>query len=499
MEKDQIYLAGPLFESVQMQQIFSDGKTFVDCTARGNLTDILARYESEKGKQSFDLASFVHSNFIPPTEKGEDFRTDASLSVTAHLRGLWEVLTRRPELTHDSLIPLPHPYIVPGGRFREIYYWDSYFTMLGLEVSGRIDLIENMVDNFAYLIDQIGYIPNGNRTYYLGRSQPPFFSCMVKLLSGHKGPQTLVKYLPQMQKEYHFWMKGSDILSENIQASQRVVRLDRTHILNRYWDENETPRPESYREDMELAGGNKDLKGLFRNIRAGAESGWDFSSRWFKNGKDFSTIHITELIPVDLNCLLFHLEKTLSEAYEVSGETQGMCTYRDLSENRKQAVLQYCWSASKGTFVDYDFAAGHSNDSLTVAMAFPLFFEMVSEAQAASVARTLENFLLKQGGLVTTTRTTGQQWDAPNGWAPHQWIAVKGLMSYGQKHLAQEIARRWMTINDKVFRATGKMMEKYNVENTDLVAGGGEYPAQDGFGWTNGVYLALEQLFPSAS
>ncbi len=142
---------------------------------------------------------------------------------------------------------------MPGGRFREIYYWDSFFTMFGLQVSNRIDMIQNMVDNFAYLIDKIGYIPNGNRTYYIGRSQPPFFACMVKLLSEEKGKNILIKYLPQLEKEYNFWMKGVDELSVEKNAINRVVLLPDGSILNHYWDENDTPRPESFKEDVELA------------------------------------------------------------------------------------------------------------------------------------------------------------------------------------------------------------------------------------------------------
>ena len=133
--------------------------------------------------------------------------------------------------------------------------------------------------------------------------------------------------------------------------------------------------------------------------------------------------------------------------------------------------------------------------SLTLAAAFPLFFEIASGSQAERVAKILKQHFLQPGGLISTTETTGQQWDAPNGWAPLQWIAIIGLRNYKQDELAKEIARRWMNINEKVYHDTGKMMEKYNVVETDLKAGGGEYPSQDGFGWTNGVYLALEKVF----
>ena len=152
----------------------------------------------------------------------------------------------------SSLLPLPHPYIVPGGRFNEIYYWDSYFTMLGLQVSGRVDLIESMIDNFSHLIETVGFIPNGNRTYFMGRSQPPFYACMVELLAQSKGKKVYVKYLPFLEKEYAFWMKGVNRLKKTGDAQKRVVKV-KGGILNRYWDNFDAPRAEMYQDDIELS------------------------------------------------------------------------------------------------------------------------------------------------------------------------------------------------------------------------------------------------------
>jgi alpha,alpha-trehalase len=404
---------------------------------------------------------------------------------------LWDVLKRNPEVTSDSLISLPHPYIVPGGRFREIYYWDSYFTMLGLQVSGRIEMIQNMVDNFSYLIDTIGYIPNGNRTYYLGRSQPPFFACMVNLLIEEKSKNILINYLPQLEKEYNFWMKGIDELNDSNLSVNRVALLPDGSILNHYWDENDTPRPESFKEDVELAHEAKDKKNMYRHLRAAAESGWDFSSRWFKNSNDFSTIHTTEIMPVDLNCLLLNLEKSIAEAYQLKSDTLSSNKFKTLANKRKQAIEKYCWNEEKGFYFDYDYVQNQQKISLTLAGVFPLFFEIASQEQANAIGAILQEKFVSFGGVITTTETTNQQWDSPNGWAPLQWIVIQGLTKYGQTDLAKDIAKRWMNLNEKVYANTGKMMEKYNVVDTGLEAGGGEYPAQDGFGWTNGVYLAL--------
>lgn len=492
MEIEYIFSLGELFERVQMENIFSDNKTFVDCTPNSSLSSIHDRYEEEKNKPGFNLANFVHENFTVPKTFSTGFKTVQGTTVNEHIEKLWDVLTRHPEESHNSLIPLPHSYIVPGGRFREIFYWDSFFTMLGLQISKRMDMVQNMVDNFSYLIDTFGYIPNGNRTYFLGRSQPPFFSCMIQLLSEEKGDEVLVKYLPQLQKEYDFWMKGKEDLSEKNRFVNHLVLLGDGSILNHYWDESDTPRPEAYKHEVELAKEVTDHKELFRNLRAAAESGWDFSSRWYKKKEQFFSTHAAEIVPVDLNCLLLHLEETIAHALPLSGEKTGEEKFKKFAENRKEAINKYCWNSKEGFYFDFDTAENQQKDSMTLAAAFPLYFGIASEDQADAVAKILKEKFLSAGGLLTTVENTGQQWDAPNGWAPLQWIAVKGLAKCGHKDLAKDIAKRWLRLNEKVYNNTGKMMEKYNVMDTNLKAGGGEYTTQDGFGWTNGVYLALE-------
>ena len=182
MREPQIHELGQLFEEIQLKNILGDGKTFPDCVPKRSLTDIKVDYLKNRSSADFDLKNFVKENFSLPKAYTTDYKSDSNKSAEQHIHALWEVLTRKPDEVGGSLVPLPHPYIVPGGRFREVYYWDSYFTMLGLRASGRVDMIQHMIDNFSFLIDLIGYIPNGNRTYFIGRSQPPFFSLMVKLL-----------------------------------------------------------------------------------------------------------------------------------------------------------------------------------------------------------------------------------------------------------------------------------------------------------------------------
>jgi alpha,alpha-trehalase len=365
--------------------------------------------------------------------------------------------------------------------------------MLGLQISKRVDLIESMINNFCYLIDQFGYIPNGNRTYFLGRSQPPFFACMISLLAEEKGDDIFVKYLPQLEKEYQFWMKGLDQVDLKSPSQRHLVMLPDKSILNHYWDESDAPRPEAYGHEIGLAKDAEDKSSVYRNLRAAAESGWDFSERWFKIKGDFSSVHATEIVPVDLNCLLLNLENTIAKAYQVSGDEENCENYRNLAKRRKENINKYCWDEDAQFYFDFDHVDNKSKKNFTLAATFPLFFEIATSEQASGVARIVKEKFLSPGGLISTLETSNQQWDAPNGWAPLQWVAIRGLANYGFKELASDIAKRWLGINERVYEATGKLMEKYNVVTTDLKAGGGEYPAQDGFGWTNGVYLALDK------
>jgi len=479
-----------VFKAVQMSSIFPDSKTFTDYIPKTDIGIIEVNFLAQRNESDFNLAQFVTENFDKNPFESLEYHSDTSKPISEHLDGLWEILTREPAEAQGSLIALPYPYIVPGGRFQEIYYWDSYFSILGLQTSRRVDLIENIINNFAHLINQIGYIPNGNRAYFLGRSQPPFFSLMVEVLRDEKGDERLTKYLPVLEKEYQFWMSGKDELSTQNPANYRVVLLENGVALNRFWDEYDTPRPESYREDVELAESlSEHSEGFYRHIRAAAESGWDFSSRWFKDCENMDTIHTTDILPVDLNCLLLNLEKTLVKAHSLAGNQEKSQKYAILANQRETAISTYFYNAEKGFYFDYDFVAQTQTDCQTLASVFPLFFKVANPSQAEKVAHILQNYFLQDGGVITTLNKTGQQWDSPNGWAPLQYMTYKGLINYGFIDLANDVKNRWMKTNEKVYQQTGKMTEKYNVKTPDTLAGGGEYPNQDGFGWTNGVYL----------
>jgi alpha,alpha-trehalase len=484
---DELY--GDLFADVQMSRIFSDSKTFVDCIPKRDPAAIVADYKKIKSNPAirFSLKLFVEENFIIPQLPETDFTTKGK-DIVQHINNLWIALRRRSDTlkNYGSLLPLPNEYIVPGGRFREIYYWDSYFTFLGLKESRHYELIEHMIENFASLITTYGHMPNGNRTYYLSRSQPPFFSLMIDLLASIKGDAVYATYLPALEKEYAYWMDKSA-------PTKHVVKMPDGSVLNRYWDQRATPRQESYYEDVTVAKKlpEKERATLYRNFRSAAESGWDFSSRWMKDGKNLYTLQTTNLIPVDLNCLLYHLEQTLAKAFRQKDDAQKATAYKNAAQKRKAAILKYCWSPKQNWFVDYNIADKKQSSCLTLAGMFPFFLSIAGEQQMHAAKTIVEKKFLQSGGVVTTLSATGEQWDAPNGWAPLQWITIMGLENYHQSTLAKEIATRWIHLNKRVFNATGKLVEKYDVVDANKPGGGGEYPSQDGFGWTNGVFLAL--------
>ncbi len=484
---------GALFDSIQMNGIFPDSKTFVDCVPKRSTDSLLAAYETERKKPDFNLQSFVNQYFIIPQSVTDSYQSNMSESPSEHIESLWSVLSRQADTAdYGTKVPLPKPYIVSGGRFREIYYWDSYFTMLGLQADGRADLIENMIDNFAHLIDTKGFIPNGNRTYYLSRSQPPFFACMVQLLADMKGENVYKKYLPQLEKEYKFWMDGKQEEPENTASSKkRVIHIDK-NTLNRYCDDGNKPRPEGYKEDKETAKkSGQDLDIVYKHLRSGAESGWDYSSRWFADGKNIATIHTTDIAPTDLNALLYNLEMVIMKGKIIDKKLNEAADFQKKASKRREAVMRYNWNDELGLFFDFDFQRYRKKEVMSLATVFPLYFKMVTKKQADRVADAIQKLFLRPGGVVTTPNNTGQQWDAPNGWAPLQWMTIQALRNYGHNDLANDIKQRWIDLNVKVYKNTGKMLEKYNVENIELETGGGEYPVQDGFGWTNGVLQKL--------
>ncbi len=491
---------GALYSAVELAGVFSDSKTFPDLVANGTPTSIVSAFEAMREAPDFNLATFVAANFTGPTPAGPSVTAaPKGTGLLAYIAGLWPVLTQTTTSVpaYSTLLPLPYPYVVPGGRFREDYYWDSYFTILGLEGDGQALLARDLIGDFAFQIDKYGFIPNGNRSYYLSRSQPPFFALMVDLVAQADGVGTYVKYLPEMLAEYAYWMQGADALAPGT-ATRNAVKLADGTVLNRYWDARDVPRDESYLEDVQTAStASRAPSVVYRNLRATAESGWDFSSRWLADGMTLQTDRALDIVPPDLNSLLDHLEATIGFAYVLKGDLADAQTYYRRAVTRGIAIDTKLYDSHLGAFSDYLWQEGRTTGALSAATLYPLYLGIASIPQALSVGNVVQTRLLDVGGLEATLVDSGQQWDKPNGWAPLQWIAVQGLRNYGMATLAHTLASRWVAKNIAGYEQFGELVEKYNVTTTNGDSGaGGEYATQVGFGWTNGVLVALTNEYP---
>ncbi len=464
---------GEVFDDLTGSGLWQDEKPLADAILRANPQEIRAAYHAAKASGPVDLHGFFDQWFRPVGGETVTYHSRPNQRPLDHLEALWPILTRPADDPGEisSRFPLPRPYVVVGGRFQESYYWDSYFTQLGLLKTGRHALVRDMLENFAHAIRVIGHIPNGFRSYFLTRSQPPFFAQMVVDYGRAMGDEAgaLAHFLPEIEAEYRYFLT-----TEHCHQG-----------LARYWDEAAGPRVEMLGSDRRMAAVEAARPGFYRDLRAACESGWDFSARWLVDPFDLGTIRTTRIWPVDLNCLLLRMEEILARAAPAAE------AYREAGIARRQAIQDRFFDPGRGYFFDLSIDDGQVIPITTAAGMFPLWAGAATDEQARAAADWARRHLLKPGGLLTSDVTSGQQWDAPNGWAPLNWIAVQGLRRYGLDDLAETLRRRWLATCDAVFASTGKFVEKYNVLDPLAPSGGGEYALQDGFGWSNGVYIDL--------
>ncbi|XP_022782263.1 trehalase-like [Stylophora pistillata] len=520
----EIFCRGDLLHTVQMARIFNDSKTFVDMRLRRDKADVLQAFKAlgPSGNISKEqVIRFVNDNFHPighdlqawtPLDWQEnpafiDCIKDKNLKTFASkLNELWKKLGRkisedaRTNPTRSSLILVTNPFVVPGGRFREYYYWDSYWVVNGLLVCGMKDTVKGMIDNFIQLVNTYGFVPNGGRIYYTNRSQPPFLIPTVGLYLNKTGDVDYVKsILNALEKEYIFWRRHRTV---------EVEVSSGKYNLSIYAANMDTPRPESYYEDFHTAQEvPEDARStLFQDIASAAESGWDFSTRWFnhtdrKRGSLRST-QTRQIIPTDLNSILFACENLLEKFFRMTGNTAKADEYKIFSEVRAAAIEAVLWD-EKGLWLDYDRQLKKRRGDFYASSVVPLWAGVLrgNVARETMVLRTLKRLKVLDypGGLPTSLLSSGQQWDFPNAWPPLQHMLITGLAESrgeGMKEEALNFAQKWITANYKAWRATGHMFEKFNVSVQGTPGGGGEYDIQVGFGWTNGVILDLLQRYP---
>jgi alpha,alpha-trehalase len=572
-----VYTTGSILNAVEMLSIFNDSKSFVDMPMKRDPEDILMAWNQLPvvARQDVQLVSkFVAEYFY---EAGSDLEpatlsdisaslpwvteiSNASYQVWANsLNSLWKDLGR--QVISDvsvnpqrySIIKQKHPFIIPGGRFRENYYWDSYWIILGLLASDAWKTATNIIENFLDDINLFGFIPNGGRIYYLDRSQPPVLSEMIVSLllysmqSGQAADVNddfLDRAIDGLEKEYSYWMSTIDE-----KQGGHGVKLDTSIILNRYYVDTSSPRPESYREDTISCSSARLITNqtfCYSNIAAAAESGWDFSSRWFAsqdedNESDYSmsSLATKSIIPVDLNSILLRMEQNIAILYEYrdnpaliasifsqtssnhsfeqrramvhamnSFKSSSAQAYVSRSYIRAKAIQAYLWTPEQAKWRDYWMSAtdrvSPRDDVLNaskISEYYPIWADVDFYDASIDLDEVFESFrssdLLQSYGMQTTTlsqNVTGQQWDSPNAWSPLQLISVEMLLSLNlpaAKEAASTLLASWLESNFAGWTKSAMMYEKYN----SMICGergiGGEYPPQAGFGWTNGVVLHM--------
>jgi alpha,alpha-trehalase len=525
-------------DAVQSNHFFQDSKHFVDkpltvspATATAAFQALPQRQGQPTKYKNSTLLGFLQDNFGPPGSEltpahADDFNATLpnflplvqsapvrqwALDVHQLWNDLYRVENRSVVESPDrhSLLPIPYGVVVPGARFRELYYWDSYWILKGLLVSQMNTTAENMCFNLLSLLETYGHIPNGARTYYLNRSQPPLMSAMIKIVYAATQNRTLLtSALPLLIQEHKYWMSAPKLV--RVRAANGTSNT--VYNLSRYHAEWNLPRPESYNEDVATADGldGAAKEQLYTDLASGAESGWDFSSRWLADGTNLSTIRTTQIVPTDLNSYLYDMERNIADFAIVLDDAENATRFSALAAQRHEAIQALMWDGSTGQWRDLVISGSASggvslverNPGTSVSNFIPLWVGVAppeGPQALAALAAFRRSGLLGPAGVATTNTTTGQQWDAPNAWPPLQDIVIEALENYGGaegRQLAASIAQRWLLTMFESWSSAGtkffhKMVEKYDATALGVSGGGGEYSVQSGFGWTNGVMLSL--------
>ncbi|XP_063971804.1 trehalase-like [Diachasmimorpha longicaudata] len=524
----EIYCQGELLKTVQLAGIFNDSKTFVDLYQIHDPAVTLANFEkmmqaTGRKPSRAQVAQFVSNNFDNIDEalpwNPPDWQANPPIlsriqdlkfrNWIYQLNGIWKNLSRQmsnrvlqyPE--RHSFIPVEYGYIVPGGRFQEFYYWDSYWAVEGLLLCGMKDTVKGMLLNFLSIVQRFGFVPNGGRIYYLMRSHPPLLIPMVeKYLEATGDIDFLADNLLTLEEEFNYFHE---------QKTVDVARNGRTYRMARYIVSSEGPRPESYREDYHLGNlfpENK-RKEFLEDLKAGAESGWDFSSRWFvtsgnKTG-NLSDTSTRNVIPVDLNALLERNARLLAQFNKLLGNEVKAKKWLDIARTYQLGIDEVLWNEEAGIWLDYDLKNRRPRRFFYPSNLTPLYTKSFDSSKSDIYAKRTVEYLKAEGigdfmgGTPSSLSITNEQWDAPNAWAPLQSFIVQGLYNTNAEpalEAAKELASRWLRANYLGFEEYGVMFEKYDAGNPGHYGGGGEYKVQPGFAFTNGVVFEFLDMYP---
>jgi len=505
-----VYCEGEILKVIQESGLFADSKTFVDMPMKYDPEVILENFKKLDNFTIADLSKFLRENFMTagseimswtPTDWVQNpgfihnMRSEVYKEFATQVNGMWKSLGKQliPDVAKNpqrySMIPQRNPFIVPGERFNEFYYWDSYWIIRGLLTSGMNQTARGIIMNALDLVREFGFVPNGARVYYLTRSQPPFLSEMVRYYYEQTNDIELLKEaLPLLEDEYDFWMKT------------HAVELPGGHVLNRFYADVKQPRPESYREDVHAVKDKTETEAFafFSDIIAGAESGEDFTSRWFTEGSDLRSIATRSFIPVGLNAIMYKFESNMVYFHNVLN-VHPTIDFAQALIDRKSAMDTYLWNPKAFQWFDYSLTNNSQIMRSYPSNWFPVWAGAYDTTQTTQIFNSLENSgLLQFGGVLTTHLNSGQQWDGPNAWAPHQSLIVEVLKQLNTPEsikLAETVALRWIHTTFLGYESSRMMHEKYNALIPGAHGSGGEYPPQIGFGWTNGVTIEFLSVF----
>ncbi len=448
------------------------------------------------------------------------------------------------ELRTPGLLYLPNPYVVPGGRFNEMYGWDSYFILLGLEADHREKLAKGIVDNFLFEVEHYGSVLNANRTYYLTRSQPPFLTSMIRTV--YENPQSFPA-TSAGRAQARAWLAHAYTVAVKDHATwERPEHKAGSTGLSRYYDYGSGPVPEMADDDSYYVdvirwlvahpreggdgflvkgsehpdaadaarlktascdvhesvvcmkawyGGYRLTRDFYTGDRAMRESGFDPSNRF---GPFSGATH--HYAPVCLNSLLYRYERDLQHFALLLGNVRDAAHWERRSQARAAAIQRYLWRAKDGVFADFDFVHARASTYAYITSLYPLWGGFATREQATKMELQLGTFE-RPGGLAMSSTNTGLQWDEPFGWAPTNWIAVAGLHAYGYRADAARIAQKFNATVDAGFAEDGTIREKYNVVagNANVAVATGYKTNVIGFGWTNAVYLKMLEMMPKAA
>ncbi|XP_065159309.1 trehalase-like [Atheta coriaria] len=518
--ESKIYCQGNLLHTIQMAALFNDSKHFVDMSMNADEDVILKNFdvfmkENNQEPTKEQVEQFVNDNFSFADEledwMPEDFEEEPPFLETVQpeeirsyakkIVAIWPNLGRKisnetlENIQRHSLLPLSKGFIVPGGRFRETYYWDTYWIIKGLLISDMKQTARGMLDNFVTLVKQHGFIPNGARVYYLQRSQPPLFAPMVLDYFRASGDREwLTENIAFVEQEVKFWLENRMI----------TVEIDgKKYHVARYYPESLGPRPESYKEDFLTASNlpNDDAKQkLYTNLKAGAESGWDFSSRWFYdtkggNNANLSSVDTGRTLPVDLNAFLYKACHALNMLYSGLHQLDKASYWLNKAIEFKRVLKDVFFNKDDGIWYDFDKTLKKHRKEFYVSNLSPLWVhaEHLDFNPDKLIKKLHDDGVFEyEGGTPASLKRTGEQWDLPNAWPPLQAIAVQAIANTETeegKTIAEKLAKQWVTANMIGYERTGTMFEKYDAEEQGNYGGGGEYKVQAGFGWANGVVL----------